>query len=365
MNPFANINPYLHEFVLQHFSGNEIIKTVSLVSPEWCEIAGKSKVSMNKVKFLYQVWRHQFYSSTEVFQTAACSWREYQHVIVELGVNDDLRQFWRFMESCCKSVVTLRVDNVRRFGDLEDFEFPNLETFRAFTIDEKSLTTFLKTTEKLRDLFVFSGETTLEQSLIDELIKCLERNPKLEDLYLKNAGFLRIFDDELCVKFHLKSLKLLSTSVSSSLSPNAEENLLRLLQHCGSHLETFFFEFSNSKIEETAFTLPALSSLGLLTASSSDLVKNFKIKTLEIPFVEDFPSVKKLVDASPNVESLFVANVNNELVEYLAWNFMKLTSLNFKMISLESEEFYEKLKREHAEVNQAIDIWDYENVDWE
>jgi hypothetical protein len=60
-----------------------------------------------------------------------------------------------------------------------------------------------------------------------------------------------------------------------------------------------------------------------------------------------------------------VATVDNELVEYLSWNFMKLTSLNFKTISLDSEEFYEKLKREHPEVNQSIDIWDDENVDWD
>jgi hypothetical protein len=44
---------------------------------------------------------------------------------------------------------------------------------------------------------------------------------------------------------------------------------------------------------------------------------------------------------------------------------MKLTSLNFKMIGLEVEDYYENLKSEHPEVNQGIEIWDYENVDWD
>lgn len=154
MNPLEVINPYLYELVFQHFSGAEIIHNVSLVSPEWCEVTGKSKTCMNKVKFLYQVWRHQFHTSTEVFRCAVKSCRMFQHVIVELGVNDDLEGFWKFMESCCHSLVSLKVENVRRFGDL-NLEFPNLEILRAYSIDEKSLKTLIKTTENLKIFLYF------------------------------------------------------------------------------------------------------------------------------------------------------------------------------------------------------------------
>jgi hypothetical protein len=367
MDPFIIIDPFLHELVLQHFTGSEVLETASLVSPDWSEIVGESKTCMNKVKFLYQVWRHQFYSSTEVFQCAVDSWRRYQHVVVELGVNDDSRQFWKFLESHCGSVVSLKIENVQKHSQ-RDFEikFPNLETFRAFAIDEKALITILKGTEKLKDLFVFTGEVSVDQLVIDSLISCLETNKRLEELYLKNMNFLKIFEEELSVKFRLKSLKLLNTTTDNSVASNIEIILLKFLTQQSSSLETFFFEFSSEQVSEMAFGgLPAVTSLGLLNVSTAILEKNLKIKNLEIPFTEDFPSIKKFIDASPNVEALFVANVTNELIDYLAWNFMKLTYLNFKMIGVEVEEYYEALKNEHSDVNQEIEIWDYENVDWD
>lgn len=367
MNPFENINSYLQGLVLQHFSGSEIIELLSLVSPEWCEIVEKSKLCMNKVTFRYQVWRHQFFSSTEVFKTAAKSWRNYQHVVIELGVNDDLREFWNFMETTSRNLVTLKVENVRRFGNLErNLDFSNLEVFRAFSVDDKSLTTFLERTTKLKDLFIFSGESSIDQNVIDSVIKCLERNRNLEELYLKNFNFLNIFEEELMAKFKLKSLKLLNSLPHNSVSSEIEGNLIKFLLNCGSRLETFFFEFNSDQIVEIAFSLPALTSLGLLQVSSSvNLPKNFKIKNVEIPLIEEFSSIKKIVDATPNIESLFVSLVTDELIDHLAWNFMKLTSLNFKMISNSAEEHYEQLKRDHTEVNQLIDIWDYDNVDWD
>jgi hypothetical protein len=294
MDPFQVIDPFLHEFVLQHFTGSEVLKVVSLVCPNWSEVAGESKTCMNKVKFLYQVWRHQFYSSTEVFQCAADSWRRYQHVVVELGVNDDSRQFWKFIESCSGSLVSLKVENVQRNSEgILDIEFPNLEIFRAFAIDETSLITLLKATEKLKDLFIFTGETSVNQFVIENIISCLEGNKKLEELYLKNVNFLKIFEEELSVKFRLKSLKLLNSSVDSSVASNVEANLLNFLKQQNSSLETFFFEFSSEQTVEKAFAcLPAVTSLGLLNASTTLLEKNLKIKSLEIPLIEDFQNIK-------------------------------------------------------------------------
>lgn len=205
----------------------------------------------------------------------------------------------------------------------------------------------------------------MDQNLIDSLITCLKRNKSLNDLYLKNTHFLRIFEENLSVSFQLKSLKLLNTSARNEVAPEIEKNLLQFLDEQKSRLETFFFEFSSDEIVEKGFNMPAVTSLGFLKVPAANLNKNFNIKSLEIPFDEEFSNVKKIVNASPNIESLFVATVTNELIDFLSWNFMKLASLNFKMISLESEEYYEQLKQEHPEVNQLIDIWDHESVDWE
>lgn len=367
MDPFQVIDPFLHDLVLQHFEAAEVLKVLSFVSVDWSHIAGKSKKCMNKVKFIYQVWRHQFYSSTEVFRSVQSTNRHYQHLTVELGVNDDSKEFWKLMDSCCKSVVSLKVENIRNetSGNLST-EFPNLETFTAFGVDASAMITFLKASQKLKQLFIFSTDATIDPSVMDIIIKCLQRNRKLQELYLKNVNFLSIFAQELNAPFELKSLKLMNTSPMDTIPRSTEENLMKFLKQQCLTLETFFFDFSSDKILEFVFNnSPALTSTGLLKLPAGVLKKNPRLINLEIPFVDDIIEITKFVDATPNVETLFVGEVTKELVDYLAWNFMKLQSLNFKMIELDAEDHYEQLKVDHPEVNQNIEIWDFENVDWD
>lgn len=364
MDPFTVIDPFLHDLVLQHFKTSEVLQVLSLVSPEWSQMTGKSRTCMNKVKFVYQVWRHQFYSSKEIFQYAQNSWRDYQHVIVELGVNDNSQEFWRFMESCSRSIRSLKLENMRKSAN-EDFaiDFRNMETFTAFGNDNETLKAVLESTTKLKSFFIFSSEASMDCEL---LIESLQRNRRLQDLYLKNVNFVRIFEKDFPVAFSLKSLKLLNTSATNSISREIEENLLKFIKQQSASLQTFFFEFESDKIADFAFNhLPALTSIGLLKCPAGEMKPNVRITNLEIPHIEEYSMIKKCVDAMPNVENLLVGTVTNELVDHLAWNFMKLESLNFKMISLDAEEHYEQLKSEHPEVNQNIDIWDHETVDWD
>lgn len=367
MDPFEAIDPFLHELVAQHFRAKEVIEVLSLVSPSWSEIVGKSRICMSKVKFLYQVWRHQFYAASDVLQRAQKTSRDYQHVVVELGVNDDSRQFWKFIETCCKSLKTLKIENIRSNVDSTCvIELPNLESFTVFGIDDDILKQTLSSTNKLKTLFVVSGNSSIDSFVIQSLRNCLGKNRKLEELYLKNINFLNIFEEELEVGFRLKSVKLMNTTANNTITSNVEQNLLKFLKQQNKTLETFFFEFSSVKIIEFAFNgLPRLTSAGLINSLSGVFNRNHKIKNLEIPYIDDFTVIKKFIDATPNVEVLFVGEVTNDLVDYLAWNFASLRSLNFKMIGLDVEEHYEKLKDDHPEVNQIIDIWDYENVDWD
>lgn len=135
MDPFIAIDPFLHELVLQHFGAADVLKNLPFVSTEWNKITGRSRKCMNKIKFIYQVWRNQFYSSTEVFQCVGDSLRRYQHVSVKLGVSDDSTRFWGFIEKCCKSLVTLKVENIRNplESQARSIQFPNLQVYIEFT----------------------------------------------------------------------------------------------------------------------------------------------------------------------------------------------------------------------------------------
>lgn len=362
------IDPFLHDLVLQHFKATEVLTVISFVSPEWSQIAGKSRQCMGKIKFQYQVWRHQFYSSTEVFQCAQNSWRDYQHVTVELGVNDDCKQFWKLIESCCSSIKSLKIENIRWNSAVAEtaIEFSNLESFTAYGNDDETITTILGSTNQLKNLFIFSSESSITSEAIECLRMCLQRNKKLTELYLKNLNFLNIFATNLNVSFNLKSFKFMNTSSRNSMTSNVEDNLLNFLKQQSSSLKTFFFEFSSKKITEFAFNcMPVLTSIGLLDKPISSLKRNELIVNLEIPQIDGYSDIKAYVDATPNVESLFVGEVSSTLVDHLAWNFMKLESLNFKMIGFDVEDHYEQLKNDYPDINQDIEIWDYENVDWD
>lgn len=367
MDPFEVINPFLHEFVLQHFDASEVLHKLSFVSTEWNQIIGSSKKCMNKIRFIYQIWRHQFYSYTEVFQCVQNSLRKYQNINVELGVEDDAKEFWNFIETCSRLLVTLKVENIRRPREVcESLEFPNLEVYMAYGLDAFDLTSVLKSTKKLKNIFISSSDASMNSMAIETIIKCLQNNRNLEELYLKNVSFVNIFERPLEVNFHLKSLKLMSTSTTSSISSDIEKNLLKFLNQQSSTLETFFFDFSSEAVLEYAFSkLPALNSIGFLNGPSSSLETNHRIINLEIPFIEEMSEIKKFVDSTPNLETLFVRMVTTELIDYLAWSFMKLKFLSFKLINVDAELHYEQLKTDHPEVNQNIDIWDYENVDWD
>lgn len=368
MDPFEAIDPFLHELVLQHFDVSDVLKNLSFVSVEWCQITGKSKKCMNKIRLMYQAWRHQFFSSTEVFRCVQESCRRYQHVSVELGVSDDSKQFWNFIESCCKSLVTLKVENISRPHEniVRSVQFPNLEVYVAYGLDVTALISVLKSTRKLKNIFISSSDPVMDSIVIKGLISCFQNNRNLEEIYLKNVSFVNIFERPLEIKFHLKSLKLMNSEETNSISSTVERNLLNFLNQQSSTLKTFFFEFSSEKVLEYTFNnLPALTSTGLLNVPTAIWQRNDRITNLEIPYVDNILDIKKILLATPNLESLFVGRVTIELVDYLAWRFMKLKYLNYKFISLDVEEHYEELKVDHPEVNQDIDIWDYENVDWD
>lgn len=369
MDPFQVIDPFLHELILQHFNASEVLKSLSLVSVDWSEIVGKSKKCMNKVRFIYQVWRNQYFTAEEVFTCVQNSSRKYQHVETELEFSDDLKKFWKFIETCSSSLVTLKLENIRKpFDSCEALaEFPNLEVLVAYGLDANALTTILKSTRKLKIIYICSSDLTMDAEVIRSLTLCLQNNPNLQNIYLKNVNFVKIFEKPFEANLQLKSLKLMNTSPQNTISSSIEENLLKFLDQQKSTLETFFFEFENENVLEFMFNnnLPCLVSIGLPNVPTARLQINPRITNLEIPYTDELSEIRKIIDATPNLRKLFVGTVTNELVEHLAWRFMKLEELNFKMIGLEVEEYYEKLKEDHPEVNQNIEIWDHENVDWD
>lgn len=381
MDPTVAIDPYLHDLIFQHFAALELTEVVSLISPEWSRIIGSSRTCMNKVKFSYQVRRHyQIHTFSEVFQCAQKTWRDYQHVIVECQHDDDSEDFWKFIERCCSSLVTLKVENVSRSAGAQfSATFPRLKVFNADSVKDLVITSVLTSTVKLEELSILTTTSMMDPFMVQCLVKVLQRNRRLKNIYLKNVqrtlidpnervtdcSFLDIFEEPFQVDFQLKSLKLLDAP-KKPLSTEVQENILAFLASQRDSLETFSFEFHCDKVLEFGFnSLSALTSLGFTNSHIHGLKKNSKITNLEIPYIDETSVIKQFIEKTPNLKTLFAGAVSKELIEHLAWNFTNLRSLNFKWVDLDGEEFYERFKAENPDVNQEIEIWDYEIVDWD
>lgn len=260
MDPFTVIDSSLNDLILQHFKASEVLRGLSLVSPKWSKIAGKSETCMNKVEFAYQAHCQGYllYGSKEVFQCALNSWRNYQHVMVVLGKYSP--KFWRFMELRSPSIRSLKLKYIVKSVE-EDFNvnFPNLETFIALETDNETLKTVLKSTTKLKSLFIVSRLSSMS---CEFFIESLQRNPTLVFLYLNNVNFESLFEKEFPFIFALKSLTLISKSAMYYLSSTAEKNLMKFLKQQSKSLKTFYLQLEGDEISNYSLNhLPALISL--------------------------------------------------------------------------------------------------------
>jgi hypothetical protein len=181
-------------------------------------------------------------------------------------------------------------------------------------------------------------------------------------------GFL--FDEDLSdvVRFNLKKFKVKSDMRLALISEKSENNLVKFLTTQSSSLEEIFIDVCRPHVIEHVFNkMPMLSSIHIETVVKDFRVKdlklnlNEKILDLKIPYVNHHDDIREFLSVTPNLESLFVAHLSHETMNYIAWNLMKLKTLKYRYDEIDSEMLYERLKDENEEVNQNIEmIVDYE-----
>lgn len=97
------------------------------------------------------------------------------------------------------------------------------------------------------------------------------------------------------------------------------------------------------------------------SAKDLNLRLNERVVDLKIPYVNRHEDIREILSITPNLETLFVAHLSHETMNYIAYNLMKLTTLKYRYDEIDCEILYETLKDQNEEVNQNIEmIVDYE-----
>ena len=96
-------------------------------------------------------------------------------------------------------------------------------------------------------------------------------------------------------------------------------------------------------------------------AKDLNLRLNEKIVDLKIPYINRHEDIREILSITPNLETLFVAHLSHETMNYIAYNLKKLTTLKYRYDEIDCEILYDTLKDQNEEVNQNIEmIVDYE-----
>lgn len=380
MDPFGELSPDIHYLIFQHFTAKEILE-ISNASKAWNEIIGNSNSCMKKIELSLRFWKDtagtKQYQCNEKINVLHESARQYQNVSIDCRFDKGLsNELWKFLSSRQSSLVELKIKSIQP-------EFPLPLTFTKLMIMKltyvptnirnillTSCCSLTKLKLKMESPFKWGEPAKIEQESLSSIRKCLELNQALKDIEIHGCTQYKLFFDlpvSDVVRFKLKTLKIKSGLRLAVLSENNERNLVSFLKTQGKCLECLYIDGCRTNIIQFIFNnMSVLRSIQIDVMMMekneiSDLNLNESIRDLMIPYVNYHENIREFLNAVPNIESLFIAYLSHESMNFIARNLLNLKTLKFRYDENECEDFYEQLREDYPEVNQNIEmIVDYE-----
>lgn len=384
MDPLEQVSPDIDYLIFQHLTPKEVLE-ISNVSKSWNEIIGSSTTCMKKIELALRFWKdtpgtkqEQCNEKIKVIQEST---RQYQNVSIDCRFDKSLSyEFWKFLSSHQSSLVELKIKSIQlEFASplTPCLTLPKLQvlklTYVATNVRNillRSCCSLTKLKLKMESPFKWGESTKIEQESLTSIRKCLEVNQSLKDIEIHGCTQYNLFFDlqvSDVVRFRLKMLKIKSGLRLAVLSENNERNLISFLRTQLDCLESFYIDGCRINIIQFVFNnMTALRSIQVDVMvmeknEISELHLNENIRDLMIPYVNCHENIREFLIAVPNIESLFIAYLSHESMNFIARNLMNLKTLKFRYDENECEDFYEQLREDHPEVNQSIEmIVDYE-----
>lgn len=309
--------------MFHHLTGKDVL-TVSKVSSQWYNLTSTSKASMSQIQLkIIQPIEH----AKEMFDIINNSYKLFQNMKFSCNYDETLiDNCFKIICKYAKVIVNVEaIDMLLNDNDLiQTIKLPHLRalSLRGFKSNNVN---------ELYSMFLAAStclySVTLDIHIDEQVFKCLKHNNNLIELEISQKTIDALFAKDITdiIKFKLKILRANIHEMNSTV----EANFTQFLQTQAPTLESLHLARVPAKVFSIIFNkMHSLQKFYFqsFTGSMADLKsinQNTSIKSLEMHHEYMYERIKPFIDATPNVQSLFVERITQNLLELLS----KLTKL--------------------------------------
>lgn len=354
----------LHDLIFHHLNASELI-IASFVSKQWYNFIGESKYFQNRVAIRFDEFSYGHKRRLENINVIKMSnrnykmvhiknytagaekllflWIEWKMITIEIHKFSSMTQYLEYLTQFVDTVKELEIVKVWIISknDCSDkLEFPQLEKLSFKNVSVLAIEPFIKHQKNLKFLHLYlikKSSKPREEIIIDLLIA----NKDIEQL---SIGFnFHLFNEDIShkINFNLKTI-ILENCLEMEMSSNVLNNLQTFLSAQGKSINFvklinfndvgIIFEIWNNMTVLNEITIkyfslnkkPNFDSNQDLVIKPNNLIKKINIEMWTVPLIW----LKKLLDASPNLEELNISRMSSELLQYVKEKSRNLRKIN-------------------------------------
>ncbi|CAO1402176.1 unnamed protein product [Diamesa serratosioi] len=366
MDPLVNIVDELHDLIFQHFYGDDVINAF-LCSKTWNRIISNSKLCMSKIKMeiCYKIQNEIVEEQYRILYNYYLmnGPRHYQNLDINMkkGLTTVLpKECFKILELMISSLSDIVLINVIiSDNDVSNkLHIPNLQYLRMEFCSQKLYDVLLKSSKSLISLELSTADVPIEISIL----YCLKTNPNLKILHCRVNVFHMIFKTDVAdlFKFQLEKFYYESDIDYNQSGPVVHDNFLKFLKNNCSDIKVIELQTADVKIVNFIFNeMENVKEVAIMELNKNEglcFKENKTVESLELNYVKSKDELKPFVDFLPNLKTLNVNELDNDMIFYAATFLEKLTAITYEMIGINTIEYYEHLKKTIPHINRNIDI---------
>jgi hypothetical protein len=373
IDPLIKVCPDLHELILQHFSGNEVL-VLSLVSPEWSETIQRSIKCMSKIQLKLEE------NVSEAKQTLMKSNRKYSSLLVRSEEESQPIDVYQLLKKFAPNLVNLTIPEIEKLKSIvkpKIIDFSKLESF----ISDENLTYFGCMTVYVRHpdpypapaLKYFANCTQLKKLTIgthtnfaEETLNWIQKQTQLKELYLETRS-AKFFEGDFLANCQFKLTKLKCDGPRSDAGiVNFNDFLLRMAETL-TFLSVGNFFGGNCPKECLETIINRLPNLKTFHCACRNYISGLKFapnkSITEIRFRCSDNPAPNLFKSLMNVEILYTNKIDENGFE---WIFRKMKMKKFAYLDYyggssepvfkKISDSYESLKETDVPINRGIEL---------
>lgn len=278
------------------------------------------------------VWLHNIssHSKKERFELIQKSARKYQNFYFYCNSNAIvIEECMNILTAHAKSVVSIvAIDMISDAQEMNNIQLPNLQSLSVREIIHKRYNApnlvLLQASTKLKSL-------KLDISANEYVIDCLQ-NKNLTELDISYHMIENIFKKDVSWIFRFKLLTFCANT--GAMDRRTEGNFIKFLLSQANNLESLQLFRVNCQVMDTIIkNMTALRHLHYQSLQDELIVLannvNKNIIFMDIRSEYKFERIRRVLEATPMLQKLFIDRITKELVEFLAYTMRELKIVEY------------------------------------